>query len=66
MKIFDIQILQMIDDVNKFSDPEYIVHSGKIGYKRLDGINVKTNIGYRTMFAYLYESKRGVVSEIVL
>ena len=51
----------MIEDVNSISDPEYKVSEGKVGYKHLDGISFTTSYGYRTMFAYIHENKRGAI-----
>lgn len=44
-------------DVKQFNEPKYIVKNGKIGYKYLDDVSFATSYGYRTMFAYIYESQ---------
>jgi len=59
----DDQIRCMLQDVQNFNDQTYEVvdcedGSKKIGYKVLDSVSTTLSFGYKTAFAYLYESQR--------
>jgi hypothetical protein len=59
--LINAHINQMTQDVKDFQNPPYVVvenggKSSQIGYKHLDTISVNEVHGYKTAFAYLYES----------
>jgi len=61
--LIDEQIRCMLQDVKNFNDPPYEIvdcedGSKKIGYKALDSVSTSLTFGYKTAFAYLYESQR--------
>uniref|UniRef100_A0A6B2KWF2 Uncharacterized protein n=1 Tax=Arcella intermedia TaxID=1963864 RepID=A0A6B2KWF2_9EUKA len=57
-------VLDMIQDVQSFNSPEYIVSplDGKIAYKEQDSISTSIRYGYKTAFAYLYETEKNTIS----
>lgn len=55
----------MIHDAKQFDKIEYVIEDQKIGYKEHDGVSFSIVYGYKTMFAYFYESElhRGNISK---
>ena len=54
-RLIDCEIVKMLQDVQNFQDPAYVVHEGKVGYKTLDSIDYKRWERYKTCFAHLHE-----------
>lgn len=51
----------MINGVRNYNH-EYQVINNKIAYKDQDGYSDKISYGYKTVFAYLYEYGRNVIT----
>ena len=58
---------QMLFDMSSFKTQKYEVYNDKIGYRRLDGLDYDSLIGYKTMWAYYHEYHvNGSISKDVL
>ena len=57
---------QMLFDLTTFKSQEYEVHKDTIGYRRLDGVDYGSLIGYKTMQAYYDECLNGSISDKTL
>jgi GTPase SAR1 family protein len=56
----------MLTDLDSFENHGYTIQEGKIAYAEQDGYTVKTAIGFKTLFAYYYETELGRITRSTL
>ena len=62
-QLIEEQTKCMVADLKDFQGHGYIVDENKIGYKDQDKIEFNIVIGYKTLFAYMYEMEKGTIKK---
>jgi len=62
-QLIEEQTKFMIADVQNFQGHGYVVDKNKIGYKDQDKISFNIVVGYKTLFAYMFEMERGTITK---
>lgn len=64
--LLDSQFSKMLSDVKSYKEPNYVLHAGddgvkRIGYKHHDGVNTSMRYSYKTAFANMFESEQKTI-----